>query len=465
MEEERAVMEPCKLVYYGPQNTMIEQCPIEFKDAFVQSASSMSLGGSINVIIPNAGILQKLYLRFKLKDIPYNAGALAGKFSLTRGWGFGLIDNLQFRLGNSSPYTYYGSQILSLSMVQCENDAKKNQILTLAGPPAQRITTSTGAIVEEAYYSNSNLGSDQSFRFDDAIVPLALPFLSNVRGSAGSGLPIDLSLFDQAITITINLRPLSAIFHGETAATIAQLMSYSASQIEFIGRMGQFKNPSDSLSTVIRMDPSFSYTQFMHVCLGPSENGIISNQNLEGYNNSSSPPRYSVNLVGIPPGSCQCVYIWITKQLDTRPSSLNTAPANLFRFYEMRDVQLYWNGALFVNRPGRSHIMDSAQMHENGGANFPFPITEWNSSTSEFQNGPALISYMFEVNFSALSATEVGPQTMMAGSDFRATQLTVSFTLPANDNSTNPYILNTLYLYNAGVRVSNGGQATFQIGY
>lgn len=441
---------PCELVYYSAANSFISKCPIEMKSAFVQSATSNALPGSCSVVIPNADVLQRLFLQIKLKDI---AGTYSS-FNLSRGWGFGLIDNIQFRVGSAAPMVLYGSQLSAQALLQCESRAKKEQLLALAGPPLRSVN-GTGVTFNESYYTNAALpvtSPVSMYKIYDAIVPLGLPFLANMRAS-GSGLPLDLSLLNQAITVTINFRSMASIIKGTDASSICAAAGYAATSITFIGRQGRFKNPSDSLATKLIREPAMSYNHFMQMVLGPADNGKLQQTPTDGWDTAESPTRFSVNLVGIPPGNCVAAQMWLVKESDYLPSTTAGACANVLRTYLMKDVQLYWNGQLYANLPGSSHVMMSTLSHESDGACWPLTVTEY--SGGQYQNGPAYMNYVTEIDFSMLCPSETGAQLLQAGSSFQATQLTCSFT--AEYNSANDWHLFVAYTYNSSLQISNQG--------
>lgn len=117
--------------YYGETNVQKQAYPVVKNNRFLQQFANLTGGTSQFVISPNMGV-SDIVCRVQL-PAEGSAGATYANVWLPKAWGYNLIRTVSVRYGGSSQYFWTGSQILAQNLLDCENDAKMDQLLNLGG--------------------------------------------------------------------------------------------------------------------------------------------------------------------------------------------------------------------------------------------------------------------------------------------------------------------------------------------
>jgi hypothetical protein len=132
------------LYYFGETNTSKQAYPVIKNNRFKLQFANLGQGTSQFTISPNQGVSDFL-VRVKL---PAVAGAVTySNCALEKGWGYSLIRTISVRYGGSSQFFWTGSQVLAQNLLDCENQSKADQLLSLGGGFA----TNAGCAGAEAY--------------------------------------------------------------------------------------------------------------------------------------------------------------------------------------------------------------------------------------------------------------------------------------------------------------------------
>jgi hypothetical protein len=120
--------------YYGETNTAKQAYPVVKNNRFLQQFANLTGGTSQFVISPNMGV-SDIVVRVQL-PAEGSSGATYANVWTPKAWAYSLIRTISVRYGGSSQYFWTGSQMLAENLLDCENDAKMDQILNLGGGQA-----------------------------------------------------------------------------------------------------------------------------------------------------------------------------------------------------------------------------------------------------------------------------------------------------------------------------------------
>ena len=411
---------PCDSIYYSEQNSLKDRCRILFDNAFLQAAQSLQLPGVININVPNLSVLDYIHLNIVLPQV----GSVTD-FSLCEAWGYGLINYVQYRLGNSQQYQFSGQQLFLYLASLTETDSKFLQIcdeggLAIAGSGASGITPEANLIIP-------------------------LPFVRN-NAMAGDYLPFDLSLCNSPAVINVSLNPLSSICGGSNGATYAGANRMSV--CNFQARLGRFEDHAMGLKNNLLADPKALY---VHNCIMLANSFQQPVQGTVTY----AQPNASVPVAGSPQTITLTGFRWGALNsliLGFYDAAANTASTstNAFVFQRVRNVTLYYNGQLLYQAPNASNELFSTEQHISSGAAYPFRTVTSSAVSSNSQ------IYYLEIPLSQYMSTMpgVGASHMQFGEQVGQNVMTLTFTpviTPGGATTSTNFIVYGAWVYEAGI--------------
>ncbi len=185
-------------LYYSTSDTTVSS--VESNTVigrFSQSLTSLAFGSSSQIIIPNQDFIHQVFLTMRLPDLTANQ-------SLTAGWGFSVIESIQYSIGqaNVSQLRLSGKSLLQCLMRECESQEKRSELLRLGG---ESLTAANTRPVE-------------------ATIVLPLPWSAI---AAHQKKPFDTSILNNPIQLQIQLASTAAAIYGGTDPLPTSLVSAS----------------------------------------------------------------------------------------------------------------------------------------------------------------------------------------------------------------------------------------------
>lgn len=315
-------------VYYSKYNSTVQKVEATYNvGRFEQTLSSLTFGGTSNVLIPNGDLLGECYLHLKIDDA---VGVMGANNALARGWGFAAIQSISYLFGSSnvSDLTISGQSLWQILLAQSETSEKCSHAFQLGG---------------EAWKFGDQKGLE-------ADILLPLPW-STMNGLVPKR-PFDTSLLLSPITIKITFNRADAFIGGTGSAL--RPTQFSAASV--YTRQGSFSNRADSLRSAMLMDMELYYAYpFIHATSFQTPATV-------------SGPTGTVNLQLqqlLNADWTGCV-IGVVKSSDLI-SSAGSVP-NPFNYVICRDMNLRFNGNIVFHTPGRGYMLTN--MMNKAGASY-----------------------------------------------------------------------------------------------
>ncbi len=222
----------CVDLYYYDGETSKKQCFATTQNTkYVQQFANLTGGSSVFTIPPTNGI-QDVVCEFVLPGLTGSAAQL-GALELPRAWGYALISQVSFRYGGSSQYFLTGDQIFQNALRAQTSRTSADDIATLGG--------------------NYATGLDLSGVAQNAAIVLRLPH--SLPSGVGKSHPLPTDLLTQQVQVTVELKPVAAVFGiaagaaSGTAACIPAQLSAAQFQVQQV----MLNNQGDALARRVDM--------------------------------------------------------------------------------------------------------------------------------------------------------------------------------------------------------------------
>ena len=414
--------EEMDLYYYDGETSKKQAFPTTQNTKYVQNFANLTGGSSVFTIPPTNGI-QDVVCEFVLPALA-GSGAQLGALELPRGWGYALINQVSFRYGGSSQYFLTGDQILQNALRKQTSRTSADDILTLGGNYA----TGAGAAA-------GNLDVAQT-----ANIVLTLPH--NVPSGVGKAHPLPTDLLTQQVQITVELKPVSAVFGiaaGAAAGTAACIPAGLAAA-QFAVQQVMFNNQGDSLAR--RVDMAVNAYAF------PCE-FVQQVQRIPLANTAAS---QSVVLTGFRSGEVKAVHCWLTRGVDL--ANAQSAPAgaayNPWRWPLLAAVQMTYAGDIYARYEfGSSPLWNLI----NGNKAPAFDNNVATDNGAQAFDAASDISYWHELPFAQTLVDEDSHYILAHGKPITNGIVNLQLTTPSAQAD---WVLNVSYLYNATLLFSQG---------
>jgi len=403
----------CSDIYYPDPDNSKKACFRTTQNTkFSQAFANLGAGVSVFSLPPSNGY-QHIVVQFQLPDL---TGANTG-LAVPRGWGYGLINRLSYRVGGSSMFFITGDQILNDAIRQSPNSGARDDLFALGGQQLSGV----------ALAGTGNFG----------FVWLAVPWCRPTAEGQLTPLPSD--LLTQMVQVQVELNPLSSIF---TAAGVGPSPIPTAlASATFTAQQIQLGNQGDALARRVDMTTnSLSYP-----CSFSQQKVVVPLA-------STTAPQ-SVSLTGFRAGECVKIIAWLSKDSDASGSAPASAK-NPNRTYLPSSIQMTYAGEVFANYSATSYQLWNLI---NGKQ-----TSKWAGSTLTFGGGaytgtPADYHYV-ELPFAQpYVVTETGSRMLVSGKEITNGQVALQIATP---DASADYKLNVTYVYNT-VLVFSAGSADF----
>lgn len=414
--------EEMDLYYYDGETSKKQAFPTSVNTKYVQQFANLTGGSSVFTIPPQNGI-QDVVCEFVLPALA--TGPALDGLELPRAWGYALINQVSFRYGGSSQYFLTGDQIFQNALRRQPSRSSADDIATLGGNYA---TGSGGAA--------GNLDSAQT-----AAVVLTLPH--NIPSGVGKAHPLPTDLLTQQVQITVELKPVSAIFGvaagAGAAASVAAIPSQLASA-QFQVQQVMFNNQGDALAR--RVDMSVNAYAF------PCE--FVQQVQRIPLLNTAAPQ--SAVLTGFRSGEVKAVHCWLSRGVDLSNAQVSPAGAayNPFNWYLPASVQMSYAGDIYARYDyGSSPLWnlingDKAPAWDNN--------VVADSGAGAFNASPNM-SYWVELPFAQTLVDEDAHHILVHGKPITNGIVNLLVQTPSAQSD---WVLNVSYIYNTTLLFSQG---------
>jgi hypothetical protein len=416
-------------IYAGTSNTMRAAFQALGAQQNKLSLPSKRLGANQQLNLVSGPLLGFTMLALRLDKT-----GLIANVGLEEGWGYRAISYLEMSMGDSTTLRISGDHLLQKVLADCENENKRQNVLTLGG----------NAKVAVATPGTNDLDSI-------AYVALPLPF-SNT--GASRSLMFDSSILQRPVTIRIQFATPEQLFLKVAGTTPTFPTEFK--DVYVVSKTAILTNPSQSIRDLVGPSGPASYSQ---PWMFP--NSWTSSQTIGSYPQSGT-ALASVRMDSFQNGSVQSIDLWLRLETYLDGVTLRRTadvPYPSTAYLPMRDISVLYGGQVMWQSDDETDALISLSEY-GAGASFgsQIPTALDGSSPATFvskwyhvqlalqnevffsnliQSGANLVNNTVEVRFHTPELPEV--KAPAAG---EITQPT--FRLYANVN------------YQAAVRVSKG---------
>ena len=402
------------LYYADKANTKVQSINVMYNTRFRSDFSNKTAGVSVFSIPPVAGV------RHVVAVIGYDAASAlsgqAGKFALSRGWGYNAIAQISFRIGSSSQFFLSGDQLLARNLRLCRTQSQRDSILSLGGEQA---------------VSAADFATDKY-----AYIPLTC-FTS--PSADGISLPVPTDLLSSQIQITVQLKPSAQFWIANTAGGALPGPAAPPSTFDtafFQCEQLDFENRADALANRADMDvnayamPSVDFDQQIvkipiAATAGPLGPGV----------------QTAVALTGIRSGELKKIQLWLTKDGDT----LNPA-----FWYTPKSVTALYGGQIYAQYEAGSsriwNLLDGTAPAAVNQSQLALP------AVPGVLTATGKLSEWCELPFSQPTGRDYSADVLVHGMEVKTGLVNLQITPPTNE----AYTLNVVYVFGSTLSFSRG---------
>jgi len=403
------------LYYHGETNCEKQAYPVIKNNKFRLAFTNLGQGSNQFVISPDQGI-SDVIARLTLPEEGTNGAVYANVFSQL-GWGYSMIDEIRVRYGGSTEYVWSGAQMLAQNLLDCENDTKKQSLLSLGG------TQATGAALSGA----------------TALLYINLPH--NSPRAEGKPLPFPSDLLVQPIIVTIRLKALSAVFAQVTGETTGIPTALSTAELQVNAE--RMTDSADLLAR--RMDMNTHAHTFPLKYFAQSEFTNLFPPGVQ------SQVGVNVNLVGFRAGQVRDIMLWLEPVMPASSGSIAQ-----WIWQPLENFTLTYNGEIFFTATENAAQLWNL-VEDKKAANLQ--ITDVDPATGA-ATGDALVAPWTLVKFSQVDVPFDREYDLVAGKPILNAVVQIQFDLPALPTyggvAATQWRLHAVYFYNSSLLLSRG---------
>jgi hypothetical protein len=411
-EKEKHLGSKLSQVYYDTTGVMAKE-DVYYGNYYTQQFPSLVLGGQGIVLQVNATDLSRqVRVRLVLPAIPANV-------SLPKGWGYHMIQRIEYRYASSTTLNLDGEQHLLSVMSACETANKRDELMDLGG---EEVFASTGTVQPEA------------------VVFIQLPH-SRVRQLIASK-PMDNSLLSQGgYQIVLYLKPLSQIMGGSGAsAWLASNNSFISAQWQV--ETGRIFDQADSIRGELMADPRLSYCYPF----------IYQQPFTTTFTGAVSPQRAQVQLNGFRSGELLSILFAVASLDDINGDGTVGGVKNALNNLDpLTNIRLTLNGNVLFDLEGKSHRLVGSYKSIDSSyfpANAFTPLTQ---TASPFASLPVKC-YFVELDLATESPKNFEGTRLTGLRDVGNSVINLEFSTATSGQ----YKLFAIYSYNSCIEIKNG---------
>jgi len=394
------------LYYSDPANCKKQSIPVEYNTRFVLELSNKTAGTSVFTIPPGNGI------RHIICALGYDAASIntqAGKFALSRGWGYSAIAQISFRVGGSSQFFLSGDQLLARNLRLARTQSQRDALLQLGGAECK---------------SALDFDVDQY-----AYIPISVFAMT---GSDGLTLPLPADLLSQQIQITVQLKPSSGfwITNPNPGALGGPGAPPSAFDTGFF-QVEQLVMEDRSMALSNRVDMNTHSYNMAAVPFDQQELQVPL---------ASGGLQQQVSLTGFRSGEVTKIQMWLTMDGDT---------LNPGKWYVPKSVTALYAGVIYANyTAGTSRIWNLL----DGTAPAAVNQSVLASTVAGALTSTGALSEWVELPMSQSTGRDFGADVLVHGKEIRNGLVNLQITPP----DAAAYTLHVTYVYNSTLSFSRG---------
>ena len=399
------------MYYPGMENTEAVAFATYVENRFQATLPSQTFGSSSTVIFNPTEGLGDILLTLTLPDISYTS------VGCSEGWGYASIRQVGIRIGNSSLYYFTGDQLLNAVLSDCEDSAKRDEMLFLGGQALNPVNPITGA------------NDFDSVAKRTAYVYIKCPW--NSPSAQEKPLPIETDLLTQPVQLIVEFEPASKIFvRASGASTLPTQFASAVMQFRQVHMM----NGSDLLARRVDMNSNALSYPLKYFQQTTFRTGITVAQNQAGV-------EQQISLTGFRSGSLKSIDIWAVSQDDLNGGNPN-------RWVLLGNVKLLVNGLVYYDAPSNSNQFWSIVDRKTSAVS-AYNYVDASGSTLVNTNGSM---YWLNIPFAQHTETLCGENVVSTGLPIMNRIINFSCVFP----STGTYVLNASYNYASNIMFSRG---------
>lgn len=391
----------CQDIYYYNEMNSLKQCwPTIVNTKFTQAFTSLGQGTNQFLFSPAQG-LTDVICGLKLPS-SYDYTNLA----VPRGWGYALVDTVNFRYGASSQYFISGQQMLVQNLRECNDAASRDFLFQLGGAEMKQVGDFAGDSLTAYIYIN-------------------LPH-NSPNGDGQKPLPLPTDLLTQPVLISIAIKAFSQVFSSISSAIPPTTFDSAYWQVKqvMMNDAGDLLARRKDLNDGAYSLPVKFYQQ-------------------EYQQRVSGSTSYSINLTGFRSGEVKAVVLWMTKDSDTSGTTKNP-----FNYILPTDLTMTYNGDIIHRSDGTSSLLwDLVSSHQYPGVSNSVLSVSGGAFTSDPVN-----SYYVTMPFAQVYDNVSGVNTLVHGKAISNAIVNLSLTAP----DTAAYTVHATYIYNSVLLFTKG---------
>lgn len=410
------------LYYHGESNCDKQAYPVIKNNKFKLAFTNTGAGSNQFVISPDQGI-SDVICRLTLPAQGQNGADYDNVYSQL-GWGYSLIDEVRVRYGGSTEYVWSGAQMLAQNLLDCENDSKKQALLSLGGAQA---------------YPGDGPGGANTLESATALIYINLPHCS--PRAEGKPLPFPSDLLVQPIIVTIRLKALSSVLANITGQTTGIPTQLATAEMQVNAE--RMTDSSDLLAR--REDMNTHAHTYPLKYFAQSEFTNLFPPGVE------SQVGVNVNLVGFRAGQVRDIMLWLEPVM---PAGVGSAAQ--WYWQPLLNFTLTYNGEIFFTATNNAaQLWNLVEDKKAAG----LQITDINPATGA-PNGDAVFAPWTLVKFSQVDVPYDREYDLLAGKPILNAVVQTQFDLPALPTiagvAATQWRLHAVYFYNSSLLMSRG---------
>lgn len=416
------------IYYYGRETLHKQSIPTVVDLRFKQALNNLRAGSSTFIISVDQGI-SDILLAAKLPaagnfggvDISYNG------LALPRGWLYDAINRVSVRYSGSSQYFWTGGQIRIENLREMPNPDCRDDLLQLGGVPMASSTAFAGDNLYAYAYIN-------------------LPH-NSPNGSLAKPNPFPSEMLSQPIVVTVELNSLPSIFSSilNTGSVAAAPQSFENAYFQI--KQVHANDRGDLMVATTDRAKAYSYPT---KCFYQNEITVPLTATLA---------EQAIQLTGFRSGEVRSIIMWVTKDKDTNPTTVNGGidasghfVKNYTNFVLPRDVQLLYNGTVYYDAQDvASQFWNLVSTETPSKLNSSVLTIGGTQASPTLVDTPASKSWV-EIPFSQVYEQLSGSHMYVAGKSIMNAVVNVSLKLPSEEACT----LHAMYSYNCVMMIADG---------
>lgn len=408
LQEKMRLGETKDIYYYNSKTLEKNAIPALQDTRFVQEFPSLGAGSSTFIYSPDQGV-QDIVVGLKLPEVGAIAGLTYNGLAVPKAWGYQLINRISVRYAGSSQYFFTGDQIFVQNMRECSNPVSKESLVQLGGAEMKTVDD----------FAGDNLY---------AYVPLNLPH-SSTNASLEKPNPLPSELLNQPIVVTVELKPLSAIFFAAAGVAPASVVP---SQLDKAWFQVRAVHALDAGQLMRPMGHGHGYSYALKAFY----------QNEIDVPLASTTSIQSVTLTGFRAGQVRSIFFWIEDTSDVK---------NRYIWVMPRDITLTYNGLVYQNYKGTS-----SQIWDLLGTDVPSnyigsKLTDQGAGAG-WTSEPKLVNWI-NMPFSMIYEQLSGSSLYVTGKAIENAVVNLQLATPEAKST---YVLKAVYSYNSLLFMSAG---------